>query len=106
MPKNQKSKTKQKNNKKNQTPNPRQKPKTTFGDSLRDYNMHRDLPKSNINLYLSLRVPFVAQQLMIPTKNHEDLGLIPGMDQWIKDPALLRRCCERWCRSLVPVVVV
>ena len=33
-------------------------------------------------------VPVVAQWLTNQTKNREVVGLIPGLDQWVKDLAL------------------
>ena len=36
----------------------------------------------------SIGVPVVAQWLMNPTRNHEVVGWVPALAQWVNDPAL------------------
>ena len=35
-------------------------------------------------------VPVVAEQVKNPASIHEGAGSIPGLTQWVKDPALLQ----------------
>ena len=38
---------------------------------------------------INLRVPVVAQWVKNPTSIHEEVGLIPGLPQWVKSSGVL-----------------
>ena len=42
--------------------------------------------RTNTSKNKEIGVPVVAQWLTNPTRNHEPVGSIPGLTQWVKDP--------------------
>ena len=55
--------------------------KSNYGDCIfTKENKHKGKEK--------VGVPLMAQWLTNQTRNHEVVGLIPGLAQWVKDPKL------------------
>ena len=45
--------------------------------------------KSSLGKFKKIEgVPVMVQWLTNPTRNHKVSGLVPGLAQWVKDPAL------------------
>ena len=52
------------------------------------FSMYEKSSGAQVKNAASIGVHFVAQWLTNPTRNHEVVSSIPGLAQWIKDPAL------------------
>ena len=49
-----------------------------------------------------LVIPTVAQQVMSPTSIHVNVGSIPGLTQWVKDPVLPRAAVQVTDAAQIP----
>ena len=60
-----------------------------FIQNVIQYDLYFDINSLFAELrMMELGVPVVAQWLRNPTRNHEVVGSIPGLTQWVGDPAL------------------
>ena len=57
-------------------------------EPLRSAVMQFDIQGEEIARKMCIGVPFLAQQLTNPNRMYEDGGSIPGLAQWVNDPAL------------------
>ena len=49
--------------------------------------VHKAMALDQLTKKQNKGVPIVAKWLMNPTRRHAVAGLIPGLTQWVKDPA-------------------
>ena len=63
---------------------------SSFSDSWIRKQGKRERDSEKLCRTKDVGVPFVTQLVKNPTSIHEDVGSIPGLAQWIKDPAFLQ----------------
>ena len=69
---------------------------------------YHQLPEGRFLFNIGIRSSRCGSAVMNLTSIHEEAGSIPGLTQWMKNPAMSWCCHELWCRlrALQPLVLL